>query len=368
MDVHFNMYKVKYRILDGIIDPIRKSQYINSINIFINLDDFFHSMHKPTVDQQFHIAGQDATKQFMSNIINLIAHYRYWGAIKKGMKCKVYAYYTSYTNSFKNRIYINDYRKHFRSINSKENAAFFFLNTALHSGMEVLPTILNYVPDVYVIDSKYLESSIIPLYIYDNVSKADWNFVISRDTYDLQYTYRDKWSVVAPKGEASISLDKLNIWNYVNERERIYSEYVDLHYPNELYIWAKALVGDKYRSIPRLRKLGWKTVFKFLNEVMETYGDSSPVILQEEFIKLLVGKKVSQEEWMNNLYTISIPLQVENIMNIDETAIKVQIQDIPDLASLQKLNRETFYNYPLNLEFLCNELKDISKKNKNPFD
>ena len=109
MDSHFNSYKARYELLNKYMLPICRSQIVHTMNIFINLDDLFHIMHNPLINSEFQICGKDAPIQLLSNIFNLIAHYRYW-AIKNHYDCKVYAIYTSTIRSFKNNIYIPAYR------------------------------------------------------------------------------------------------------------------------------------------------------------------------------------------------------------------------------------------------------------------
>ena len=363
MDSHFNGYKAKYEILNKYMLPICNSQIVTSMNIFINLDDLFHIMHNPLINNEFQICGKDAPKQLVSNIFNLIAHYRYW-AIKNHYRVKIFCIFTSTIRSFKNNIYIPNYREHFKKINAQENASCFFVNNAIQMALPILPIIAKYIPDIYIIDSKYLEPSMVPLFLSEEVSEMDWNILVSRDPYDLQYSYRNKWSLLSPKGDRSRVVNQHGIWNYVNYKERIFKDEVDLKYPYSLYILAKAAVGDKYRSIPRLRKIGWKTLFKYLDEVMENQSiiDTS---LKIKLIEKIKGKSMLTNEAINdNLNSINIDLQKSAMMEIDKTLITSQIIDVPDYDNLQELNRTQFIQYPLNLQFLCN----MNRIKQTPFD
>lgn len=365
MDSHFNGYKIKYDMLDKYMLPICRSQIVTSINIFINLDDLFHMLHNPLINSEFQICGRDAPRQLISNIFNLIGHYRYW-AIKNHYTVKVFAIYTTTIRSFKNNIYIPEYRKHFKMINAQENASCFFVNSAIQSAMPLIPILSKFIPDVYVIDSKYLEPSMIPLYIYNNEYEASWNILVSRDPYDLQYAYRNKWSLVAPKGENSMVVNQKGIWNYVNFKERVYEEKENLTYPYELYVLAKAIVGDKYRSIPRLRRVGWKTLFNFLNQIMEENPSASDTTLKIKLIEKIKGKSLlTNEDFNRNLNAINIDLQENNMIELDKVLIRDQIIDVPDYENLQEFVRENLSDYPLNLQFLCNT---ISSKTSTPFD
>ena len=367
MDSHFNGYKVKYDLLNKYMIPICNSQIVKSINVFVNLDDLFHLMHNPLINQEFQICGQDAPNQLVSNIFNLLAHYRYW-CIKNHYTCKIYGIYTSTIRSFKNNIHIPAYRDKFKKIYAEENASYYFVNNAITSGMATAKIISKYVPDVYIIDSKYIEPSMIPLYIADDVNPADWNILISRDPYDLQYSYRNRWSMITPKGEYSRLINQDGIWDYVNYKERIYQEDDKiLRYPYGLYILARAVVGDTYRSIPRLRKIGWKTLFKYLDQIMEENPDASEVTLKVKLIDKIKGRsQLTNEDINDNLSSINIDLQKDVMLKIDETVITSQLLDIPDFGNLQELNRMYFLKYPINLQFLCNT--SAINSHKSPFD
>ena len=367
MDSHFNGYKARYDIMNKYMIPICNSQIVKSMNIFINLDDLFHTLHNPLINNEFQICGKDAPKQFISNVFNLIGHYRYW-ALKNHYDSKVFCIYTSTIRSFKNNIYIPEYRNKFKKINAIENAGCYFINNTLESSLPMLQIIAKYIPDVYMIDSKYLEPSMIPLFISDEINKMDWNILVSRDPYDLQYSYRNKWNMLIPKGDYSMVVNQTGIWEYVNRKEKVFKDdSLVLNYPYELYILAKSIVGDNYRSIPRLRRIGWKTLFKYLDQIMEENPSASPTTLKLKLIEKVKGKSGLTNEMINdNLNSINIDLQKEAMLEIDKTLITSQIIDVPDYDNLQELNRTQFMKYPLNLQFLCNE--NVANKPKSPFD
>ena len=69
MDVHFNAYKAKYDTLNEYLKKITESQYVRTVNIFVNIDDVYHNLHRPLINNEFQVAGQDASKQLVSNSI-----------------------------------------------------------------------------------------------------------------------------------------------------------------------------------------------------------------------------------------------------------------------------------------------------------
>lgn len=366
MDSHFNGYKCRYDMMNQHMMPIIRSQIVNNINVYINLDDLFHVLHNPLINQEFQVCGQDAPKQLISNVLNLLAHYRYW-CVKNHYQCKVYGIYTTTMHAFKNSIYIPEYRKYFHQIYEETTASSYFVNLALREALPMLNIITNYIPDVYLIDSKYLEPSMIPLFISEELDHPDWNLMITRDPYDLQYSYRNKWTMISPKGDYSRIIPQSEIWDYVNYKERVYKDPITLRYPYELYILARAVVGDKYRSIPRIRKIGWKTLFKYLDEVVEENKDADILTLKLKMIEKVKSKSViSNGTFNDNFNSINIDLQKNNMMDIDKSVITSQIIDIIDYENLQELNRTQFMKYPINIQFLTNS--SSVKETKGIFD
>ena len=358
MDIHFNSYKIKYNLLTHYMKPLRESQHIRKLNIFINLDDIFHTLHKPLIDKEFQVCGKNAARQLVSNVFNIIGHYRNW-CIKEHIYPYIYAIYSSATQRFRNQLYIPKYRSHFFDINRDTNGNFYFINDAIINGHPIFHVIAKYIEDVYMIDSKHLEPSMIPLYLSKKNDSADWNLLVSRDSYDLQYAYRDKWSLIIPKGEDSLLITRKNLWDYIAIRERVYEVPEDLHYDYNLFVIAKSIVGDRYRSIPRLKSVGWKTLFNYMSIVNASQSNLEPEIISQQrkrMLELISNKKIDTDVINKNIDATDIDYQVGAMLDTDKVMIDTQLEDMVDYPSLQQMNTELFREFPLNLTFLCNRV------------
>lgn len=362
MDVHFNAYKVKYDTLNCFFKPIKDSHKIDSLNIFINLDDVYHNLHRPLVNNEFQLDGMNANKRVISNVLNLIGHYKEWGSRQRA-NVKVITFYTSTHKGFKNRMYIPEYRKKYTEYNDPMNTKFYFINEALKNSTELLKVMSNYITDVYVIDSKYLEPSIIPEYISEKIFPSSWNILITRDTYDLQYSYKDKWTYISPKGDNSSVINKGNLWYYLAMKENIDISKYSMNYPYSLYIISKAIVGDKYRNIPRLKRVGWKTLFKNLDLLDISNNGISEINLINNLIRISRIPDNMIDKLNDNLYSVDVCSQITTLSELDEAIIKEQILDIPDYENLLEMNNVYFSKFPINLGFLVSQYKK-----KTPFD
>lgn len=359
MEIYFHGYKARYEMLDRFFAPVRSSMPVTKLNIFVNIDDFFHMLHRPLINNDFQVIGQNGGKQLVSNVLNLLGHYKNW-AVKRGYDVKIFGVYTSCLRSFKNQIYLPEYRKKFKNDNDPMNTIYYYINQTLNDSMKIFQLIAEYLPDVYLIDSKHIEPSVIPCYIAEfGISKSDWNILITRDVYDLQYAYRDRWTVIRPKGDNSSTLNRDNIWDYLNEKEKIYKEGI-VYFRPELFPLCMSVTGNKYRSIPRLRRIGWRTLFSYLSKVKEEYEDYHISIIQQKFLELLKSHKITDDDFFSNLSCVDVQMQSEMLMEIDKTLIESQIVDRYDEDALYKINRERFPLFPINLEFLFRERRKSS--------
>ena len=359
MDVHFNSYKVRYELLDHLLNPIVRSRPIRNVTIYINLDDVFHNLHRPLTNNEFQVAGVNASKQVMSNVLNLIGHYRQW-ATRRYMNVTMVGVCTSARKYFKNSLYVPNYRKKYMNICDRQNTQYFFINEGIFPAIPLLTTVSHYLDKVYIIDSKYLEPSMIPFYLSQNkFTDSDWNILISRDTYDVQYAYRDKWTLIYPKGDMSNIVNRENLWDHINVKEKVYKDgrVVDLKYGQDLFLVCKAIVGDVYRSIPRLGRIGWITIFKYLDQLSRD-DISGPLEIQLQLQELLRDKKhVTISEFNMNKMAVDVEMQCSVMNDIEKGMIETDIIDIADYKSLQELNSRYFKDYPINLIFLTQVLK-----------
>ena len=365
MDIHFNSYKIRYAILNQFMKPIRDSQKIHSVDIYINLDDIFHTLHKPLIDREFQACGKNAGRQLVSNVFNIIGHYRNW-ALKEKLNPKIYAYYTSANTQFRNNVHVTDYRKHFFEINNPHNGKFYFINDAILKAMPIFHAIAKYIDGCYIIDTRHLEPSIFPYYMMqrDDIPSDPfkWNLVVSRDTYDVQYCYQNRCSLISPKGDYSLLVTRKNMWSYVAQRDGM-RDVPEYHWTHELYTIAKSIIGDRYRNIPRLRSVGWKTLFKAMECVQNESDDKEIVLLQrDKLLELMTNKRITVEVANQNISAVSLEIQVGSMLATDSAMINTQFEDMMDYPTLAHINNDLFHEFPLNLTFLCNQLQNNSMK------
>ena len=372
MDVHFNARKIKYNTLRHICEPITQSSNIKTVNVFINLDDIYHKLHRPGVNEEFQMIGDNAYKQLIMNILNLIAHYRQ-GFVRLGCKTRVICFYTNVFNgSFRNSLYVREYRKHYFDITRPQNDSYFFINKAFHSVSNLLSAICDRIDGVYAINTMFIEPSVIPIYLATNKLEADWNFIISKDLYDLQYALHERWSFIWPNGDESMIVYDNGIWDFISYKEKMNPKPPVSNFSPKWYPIAYSVIGDRYRNIEKIKRTGWRSLFAYLQQAEEMTRGMSEITSVYTMVQVLRGKHSTEEMIEKNLLTVDIDRQLNRLSEIDRTAIDQQIIDAPDYGNLQELARMYFLRYPINIQFLTDNNPENNGYNRfgkpiNPF-
>ena len=363
MDAFFNSYKLKFAVMEKYLSPLQRSYDIRKVNVFINLDDIFHRLHKPYENDVILSSSTGIDKAMIANVLNLCAHYRQ-AFVRQGWSTNVYAFYTSiYNGTFRNELYIEKYRKHYMDISAPSNEDFYAINSCIHSSLDLMNVMSQYITGIYLVDSSQIEPSVMPYYIADQIHSADWNFVITRDPYDFQYLSYPKWSIFYAHPTRGTFITRESIWNTVIDLENMDPPPPVRNFPPEFYQIALYVIGDKYRNIPKLRRVGWKTMFGLLQQLQEQTHDLTPAEADAFMIPILGGKDTAMK-FHNNIVATNVAYQSKLISEIDKAKFLSCFIDIDDRENLSNLLRIYFKDYPINLGFLLNDVKEFVRKPK----
>lgn len=364
MDAYFNARKVKFEVLHKLIGPIARTHQIHTVNVFINLDDILHKLHKPQIVSQLTVSNSNTILRLTSNIINQAAHYREY-MMREGWKPVVYLYYTSSTKGpFRNTVYRDTYRDHFKNINSETNQNYMHLNMAIPGALSLTKSIVQYIEGIYLIDTSFIEPSVAPM-ILNSIRPADFNFIVTRDEYEYQYVIYPDWAIIYADSdeEKSAVITSSNIWNFIATKEKIKKDKFSLNYQASLYPFALSIIGNKYRGIPKIRKCGWVTVLSVIDALSKEPSGISMVTLREKTVDRLRGKHLVTLDDINaNMACTDIQTQFNRLhinsnhaLNAD---IETQMIDIPDYENLITVDRVYFRDCHLNIPFLTKQMPD----------
>lgn len=342
MEVFFNMYKIKFEILNKLIlnsnIDLSKDNYV-----YINLEPLLRRIVHADIDKDLRIKKDERVLEFISYVFNLASHYRLYFASKKTY-CKIYLYMgypfdVSYINNDINNNYRNAYKETF------SNSINVGLRNIIEDSVELIKMIFEYIDGVYMIESGNVEPSLIPL-IIDNMqsSNSKNNFIVSADVYDYQYCLKDFY-ILRPKQKNSYILYKGNvIQQMMIENKMLYDEF-KINYNTIPFILS--ILGNETRSIEKIKGIGFKSVVKGIQKGIDSGLISDKV--NNIFILSKILKEEIQEHVFQNYICTDLDSQFKKIKEVEKNNIMIQIKDKFDNKQLKEMNDDYFTYNPLNL-------------------
>lgn len=356
MDIYFNAMKIKFDDLNAITSPVFDMNKIQSANLFINLDDFNSRFKNVHINQEFQCCGAGAFKQYASNVLNLAAHYRQW-LHRKNVKSRIFLYMTTAAGGFTPSSLVNGYRSKYIEKCSLSNADCYYVNMTVNGGFDLIKDMVDYIDGVYLIDSKGEEPSVIP-YLIAKESPADWNFILSKDRVEMQYCIYDRFSILYPSSTYGARvINSGNLWSFIAEKESVTALHAS-QYDARLYPVVLGIVGDRARSVQKVKKIGWRSIFEYLEKIWESNQDHSIVAMIDALDKKITSKGTDPEtQYTDNMLALSMKANYDSMSRSSKEYILMQLTDIPDIESLNQINRDPmiFGNYPINIGFLTEQ-------------
>lgn len=351
LDPIFNMHKIKFGVMDKLFNDIDIEA--KTVNVFINLESVLNKLNSSNTENYLRTCGDSKNYEFISNIVNLAAHYR-WYFNKVGLKSKVYLYITHPFNHnfYKNRAILSDYRQSYERKYSR-NGSNIILSKIANESIQFAKIILEYVEDINLITSNHLDGSLIPLIVSEE-KPADLNVIISSDRYDYQYSNRD-FIILRPKKEDSYLINKENLISKLMIEEK-YTKKSKIN--SGFYSFILSVIGNKDRNIPKIKGMGISKVISLLNKgVKEGYISDTTFNIN---LLLNVIKEDYRKIILDNYYCTDIDLQSNLLNSKDKHVVTSQLVNKFDNPSLKKINDDFFMEHPL----LIMEMDQFKQKPK----
>lgn len=351
--VAFNMMKMRYQDYDESLSTKKLTIENREVNVFINFETVLKHLSMIQDLEKKVVLERELDTLLTSSTVNLLGHYKRFFTGNKLIP-KVYLYMTDLTEyEFGQNKYNEDYRSYYM-MKYNENPKFSSIMDIMKGN--VLPDVKTYcdfIPNVYFIQTKGIESSLVP-YVIAKQNPLWKNFIITGDFYDTQYSLLPGFVThyIHRGGGSNVILSSLEGYiREVTKNQAIDPEELKLFENHSIYCMLLATIGDKLRSIDGIGGVGIKKLIRYIkmgiqNNIIQS-STTSPVMLGEIFADF-----DHQEEIVNNYYCISIPSMYEELLDTQKTSIYNQVIDRIDMNSLQSINNTKFANYPIVLEAL----------------
>lgn len=352
--VCFNCMKIKYTIYDQSFDEIGLIGPQDSVNVFINLESVLnHITAVRDIDKKL-VGDTNFPKDMTVDILNLAAHYKRFFRGNK-LETRVFIYMTDLdSTSFKEYSYNEDYRSYYLN-KYNGNPRYSELTNKLKT--EIIPEvkqIAEFIPNVYFCMSKNIDGSLIPAVISEKYPTSK-NVIITGDIYDTQYNFQQNFSVHYVRKSPMYSSTSWSLRGYLREifkKEPDEGTETNIISNLSMYLSVLSVLGEKYRSIDPIKKIGPATVIKMLRQAIE----SKVITRNTESIELIKEAFPTdvQEQLIENFYQFYINDKLKELSDKDKFDIASCIVDRFDNNSLLKLNATRFYDHQLMLEELTN--------------
>lgn len=356
MELFFNLYKIKFVILDELLNNV-SIDFNKDTNVYINLEPI---IRKTTVnmDNELRIKNKDRVLEFISCVINLAAHYRLYFSRKKVFS-KVYLYlgYPLNVKYINNDLYPN-YRNNY--INTLMSNECIGMRNILQEALPLLRIICEFIDGVYFIESGNIEPSLIPLIISEgsNDLKDFNNFIVTTDKYEYQYTLKDFY-ILRPKQKNSYILYSGNIIKQMMIEEKMMP---DSEINQNIIPFILSILGSEHRSIPKLKGLGFKSIIKAINKGIDLG------LISDKVNNIFILSKIIKEDFHETLFLnyllTDLDSQYKKIKDVEKYNILYQLKDKFDNKGLKEMNDEYFTSYPLNIIEIMSSCKYKNKNKK----
>jgi hypothetical protein len=346
--------KMKYHDYDNILTDLDFLVPSDKVNIFINLETVLKYISMAQDLEKKLITCLDIDTILVSNILNLAAHYKEFFR-GNGLDTNVFIYMTDLSSTsydFRQSQYNEDYRSYY--INKyMGNPKFVLLGTKLNE--KVIPEvkeICDYIPQVYFISKKGIDSGLIPALIAQEFPERK-NIILSGDLYDTQYEYEDKFLAQFYLRGYNTNICASNKSQYlkmITKNDELPNEIIDMFGNESFYKLLLSCMGEKYRSIEGIYGIKFAKLLSYINSGLTnskiTKNTSSASLLSDIF------PDEYKKDVFDNMMITDIHSQIKMLGEGEKKSVKTQIADRVDVTSLMKLNDTVFQKYPLRLESL----------------
>ena len=344
IDPIFNMFKTKFAVMDNL--NLLKSD-VDRVDIYINLESVFKVIMSPRINNYLMATTDDKNIfkiSLMSNIVNLAQHYRLY--CKKHKKdSRVFLYWNYPKSDYKNANYIIGYREYYNHKMFKNEGCEFICRN-LSECLNFMKKLFSYINQVYLVDGGPVDSSVVPYIVEERTYMSRNNpsiqkIVVSNSKYDFQYVNYG-FTVLETNRDDSIVVTKDNVIDIIKTKMNVKNE---MTIPPNLIPFAISLLGDKYRSIPKLSGVGLSSILKMVNKAI----DGLLVTENTQDVDMLskIITETYRKQFINNYLCTYIPRQYDELTPVEIMNIENQIIDKFDDNALEYINEKYFKSAPL---------------------
>lgn len=358
-----NSKKIRYDKLNSLLDGyISQMDTYKQANIYVDLQSVIKQLYNDELLKQFQSVDDRNRIVIVSEIVNLVGHFRNYFATRKLMFTNFYFYYSFKESTYHKDIY-SDYRsEYYEKRNDPEHLIFGFLNRVLIHSMKLVKTIMMYIPHCTFINTLDIEPSLIPYSIINSnrVSEDDINFILTNDkTYYQDLTLSKRTYILTIQGtEKSRLITKENVIDCIltqNKSKKNSSDFVNV--TAETVKIVQPMIVNKDYELKAINRMGYARAFGIINKGIDNALLDNLSILTgspdyETIAEVMFNSNSDRETYIRNAKLLDHRKASNEQFSEINKVIDMQNTYIEDPSSLMVANQEIFNRFPINLEFV----------------
>jgi hypothetical protein len=328
-----NFQKVRYDKLKEIIEPgLIKDK---TINIYINFNSILEYFYAPRVVEAMNSLESKDHLIFVSEFINLMAHYRHYFYSRHKCSTRFFVYFLN-KEPYGDKHYMQS-MLHMRSHNHIKTGT---MNEVLDININMIDTICKYLSNIYFIKSEGLDHSTIPYYILSKLSKREneFNIIMTHDYFDYQLLNFPRTVVLSASGDRSKIYKRENI--YDKKLKGLKYELRNQLSP-ELFTLIMTFMGNKERDIEKIGNYGFAKIIKKLDEFIDSGLIKNGYNFNLDYLSKLFGI-VDTRILERNFGFCDLRIRNKIISEAKENIIKSKLINLRDNNTIMELNSKYF--------------------------
>jgi hypothetical protein len=354
-----NSKKIRYDVLNEIIPlkynsdtqttiDINTHKKVENVSIYIDLNNILNSLYNPKVLETVNSFNENSRYLISSNLINMAAHFRNYFATRKQVYTNFVFFYSTKESKYEKEVY-EDYCLDYYNKRMGNNPDFIIMNKLIKENLELCKILSDYLPHIYFIDSKDINPMIIPLPFISASEKNEISIIYSNDKMQILNAIRNRCYL--------LTSDMYNVTLY-NRNDLVEYYCKDESYNNlnpALIPYMFCISGYKKYNINGWKGYAEKKTCKLFNKWIEEDKISNIKYNSEMFLNELINNVKPNEEQLEifkrNLELFNIVIIYNKLSNTDKETV-FDVNDLQDLKSLLRINKEYYELYPLMIDEL----------------
>ena len=342
-----NSKKVKYVVMDELIKKLPVNT--EEINLFISIDSLLKSFYNPQVNEKINVLDSDDQYMLSSEIINIAAHYRHYFWSRYQIPTNYFFYYSDKEADYCVRE-LPTYKSSFYGKRLYNKVEFRNLNKMIYENLKLSSLLSEYLPNIYIINTKTLEPSVLPYYIISkngNSNDGLLNLILTNERMEYQLANLDNTYILQMESDNSKIIGKNDLINEVLLKKNKAKSTLDSNF----YTTMLAISGVPNRDIVGIKGYGPSKANNKLNKLIS----NEEIMNNEISAKLnLIYDKITDDKSLQSLIlknykVISIENLYKNITPKEFHNIDNQLRNKSDNMSLMEINDKYYQYYPLML-------------------